>query len=72
MKRKITVMVFALSLIYISGYFILRQTDQEIWESGGKVYVIFPEDKILYYLYRPMSIIDEKLTGIKFHIGPHR
>ena len=62
----------ALFLIYISGYGLLRQTKQEIWRGDDQTYVIFPEDKILYYLYRPFSIIDENITGIKFHIGSHR
>jgi hypothetical protein len=72
MKRKIIASIMVLGLIYISGYILIRQMAQEIWEGDGKTYVIFPEDKALYYLYRPLSIIDEKATGIKFHIGKHR
>ena len=62
----------ALFLIYGLGYILIRQTRQEIWERDGKIYVIFPEDKILYYLYRPLSLIDEKVTEMNFHIGQHR
>lgn len=72
MRRKAIVIIFILCLIYTAGYFLLRQTHQETWERDGKVYVIFPDDKLLYYLYRPLSIIDEKVTGINFHIGHHR
>lgn len=72
MKRKILVGIILSGLIYLSGYVFLRQTRQEVWERDGKAYVIFPEDKILYYLFRPLSIIDKKLTGIEFHIGRHR
>jgi hypothetical protein len=71
-KRKTISAVIVIFIIYCSGYIFLRQTRQEIWERDGKTYVIFPEDKILYYLYRPLSMIDEKITGIGFHIGQHR
>jgi hypothetical protein len=72
MKRKIFTITLFLFTIYILGYVLVRQTHQEIWERDGKNYVIFSEDKILYYLYRPLSLIDEKVTGIGFHIGQHR
>ncbi len=72
MKRNVITAVLILGLIYISGYVLVRQTHQEVWERDGKNYVIFPEDKILYYLFRPLTIIDEKVTGINFHIGQHR
>lgn len=72
MKRKILIVTAALILIYCLGYIFIRQNRQEIWERDGKIYVIFPEDKILYYLFRPLSLIDEKLTEMNFHIGQHR
>lgn len=72
MKRKILIVTAALFLIYGLGYIFIRQTRQEIWERDGKIYVIFPEDKILYYLFRPLTIIDEKVTEMNFHIGQHR
>jgi len=71
-KHKIISAVIVIFIIYCLGYIFLRQTRQEIWERDGKTYVIFPEDKILYYLYRSLSMIDEKITGIRFHIGQHR
>lgn len=58
---------------YILSYGWFRQTHIEIWEKDGKEYVIFPEDKIfLYYLFRPLSLVDGKITGMNFHIGQHR
>jgi hypothetical protein len=51
---------------------LIRQTHQEVWERDGITYVIFPEDKVFYYLFRPLSFNDEKITGIRFHIGQHR
>ncbi len=72
MKRKFLIAFAVLFTTYGLSYFLIRQTKQEIWERDGKIYVIFPEDKFLYYLYRPLSLIDEKITGIGFHIGQHR
>ncbi len=72
MKRKFLVAIITLFTIYFLGYILLRQTKQEVWERDGKTYVIFSEDKALYYLYRPLSFIDEKATGMRFHIGQHR
>ena len=72
MKRKILIGVILLFSLYFLGYIWLRQTHSEIWEKDRKIYVIFPEDKILYYLFRPLSFIDNKTTGIDSHIGQHR
>jgi hypothetical protein len=73
MRKPIIISVTILIILYIVSYGWFRQTHIETWEKDGKEYVIFPEDKIfLYYLFRPMSIIDGKMTGINFHIGPHR
>ncbi len=70
MKRLIIIFALLIS-IYIFSYIVVRQTHQEIWEKDGQSYVIFPEDKFLYYLFRPMVLIDGKLTAMQFHIGQH-
>lgn len=73
MKRKFLLTVLALFLVYFLSYIWIRQANAEIWEKDGRVYVIFPADKtFLYYLYRPLSYLDGSLTGMRFHIGPHR
>jgi hypothetical protein len=72
MKRKILTTILILFFIYLFGYIFIRQTHIEIWEKDKKAYVIFPQDKILYYMYRPLSLIDGKITGIGIHIGPHQ
>lgn len=59
-------------LLYVVGYFGLRFSGMQKSEKDGQMYVIFPESPILvYYLYRPLSWLDARLTGQKFHIGPH-
>lgn len=72
MKRRVLFSILVLFLIYFSGYLFIRQTHVEIWEKDKIEYVIFPQDKILYYMYRPVSLIDGRLTGMRFHTGPHQ
>ncbi len=73
MRRNIVIALFVLLLLYVLSYALIRQTHTEVWEKDDKAYVIFPDDKVyLYYFYRPLSLIDGNLTGIRFHIGQHR
>jgi hypothetical protein len=72
MKRKVLIGAILLLSLYFLSYIWLRQSRSEVWEKGGKVYVIFPENKILYLLFRPVSYLDNKMTGIGFHVGRHR
>ena len=72
MKKKILIVAFIIIDLYLFSYIFVRQTHMEVWEKDKNEYVIFPENKILYYMYRPLSVIDGKLTGIRFHIGPHQ
>ncbi len=71
MKRKIKI-VGVLLVVYILSYLIFRNTNIETWDKDGKEYVIFPKNqKWIYYLYRPLTYLDSKLTAMHFHIGPH-
>ena len=72
MKQKVLIGMLIIFSLYFLGYIWLRQTHTEVWEKDGKVYLIFPEDKILYHIFRPISYIDGKITGVGFHIGQHR
>lgn len=68
MKNLIIIVV----AVYLLGYAAIRVLNAETWERDNQVYVIFPKSPIaLYYLFRPVSYIDAKVTGMKFHIGPH-
>jgi hypothetical protein len=61
-------------VLYVGAYVWFRQTSTEIWQRDKKAYVIFPagDGGALYYLWRPLSYVDGSLTGMRFHIGPHR
>ncbi len=69
--KRLAIIFGLLITIYIFSYIIVRQTHQEIWEKDNQVYVIFPDNKFLYYLFRPLVLIDGKLTTMQFHIGQH-
>jgi hypothetical protein len=61
-------------VLYVGTYLWFRQSSTEVWERDKQAYVIFPAGYggALYYLWRPLSYVDGSLTGMPFHIGPHR
>ena len=67
------VILLVLVLAYLLGYAWLRATSTEVWERDGRPYVIFPAGAAasLYFVYRPLSYLDQALTGTGAHIGPH-
>lgn len=71
MKKKLAVVFTALFLMYVISYGVFRQTHTEIWEQDNNAYVIFPS-AVVYYIFRPATYIDGAMTGMRFHIGPHR
>jgi hypothetical protein len=57
---------------YLASYLYLRSTSIERWDRDGHDYVIFPQQPVIvYYFFRPLSLADAALTGMRFHIGPH-
>ena len=73
MKRKVLIALLIIVAAYVLSYVWLRQSRIEVWEKDNQAYVIFPADNIyVYYLYRPLTLIDGAITGMRFHIGQHR
>lgn len=74
MKRSILKIIIIILIAYIGSYLAFRAQHIERWNKDQRDYVIFPADKsTLYYFYRPLILIDAPpLTGMHFHIGPHR
>jgi len=72
MRQKLLIGAILLFSLYFLSYIWHRQRHSEIWKKDGRTYVIFPENKVLYYFFRPLSYVDNKFTGIDFHIGQHR
>ncbi|MEA3186199.1 MAG: hypothetical protein QOD99_29 [Chthoniobacter sp.] len=71
MKRSL-LLVLVLVLLYVGSYTWFRSAHVKRWDRDGHDYVIFPQQPALYYLYRPLTYLDARLTGMRFHIGPHR
>jgi hypothetical protein len=68
-RRKLIAALFA---VYVLSYFLFRNTNIETWDKDGNQYVIFPKNQVwIYYLYRPLTYVDSKLTTMRFHIGRH-
>lgn len=73
MKKRAYIGISIVAFFYILSYVIYRNNRIEIWSKNEKSYVIFPQNqKWIYYLYRPLSYVDGKITGMRFHIGPHQ
>jgi len=75
MVQKYRLAIAAILLgLYVGGYWAFRLTNSEIWQSDRHAYLMFPYGYgvVLYHLWRPLSYLDGALTGMRFHIGPHR
>ena len=58
---------------YVVAYAGFRATHVEVWQTDKRPYVIFPaQSPWLYYAFRPLTYLDGTLTGMGFHLGPHR
>jgi hypothetical protein len=71
MKR----LILILAVLYFGGYVAFRSANAEVWAKDNQTYVIFQNSTIgksAYYLWRPLSYLDAKLLGMRFHIGPHQ
>ena len=70
MKRALMLGV-ALLAAYVFSYLGYRETHRQRWAFDGRDYVIFGS-RAAYYAFRPLSHLDQSITGIRTHIGPHR
>ncbi len=73
-RRKRVLMIFViLFCLYVGTYLEFRRTHIQVSASDRLSYVIFPEDQeLFYYIFRPLSYIDSRITDMRFHIGLHR
>ncbi len=72
-RRTLVLLVIAL-LAYVGGYVWFRQTQTRTWIRDQRQYVIYPVNlpgKALYYAWRPLSLIDQAVTGRQSRIGNH-
>jgi hypothetical protein len=69
--KRFFVTVVIVGAVYIATYIWLRTSRVERWNRDGHNYVMFPQSRLVYYVYRPLTYVDAHLTGMRFHIGPH-
>lgn len=70
-KKKPAAVIIVFIVLYSISYGWVRTTHSEVWERDTNSYVIFPSAAV-YYIFRPATYIDGAMTGMRFHIGPHR
>jgi hypothetical protein len=59
--------------LHTLGYIVFRVANAELYPEDNQICVIFPEGNLaLWYLFRPLTYVDAAVTGMRFHIGPHR
>ncbi len=72
-KQRFFVITIVLACVYLVAYIQFRQTHIQVWERDGMAYVIFPEDReVFYYIFSPLTFIDSVITGMRFQVGPHQ
>jgi hypothetical protein len=69
--KRVLIMIVVVFAAYVSTYVWLRSSHIERWERDGHDYVILPQSTAIYYFYRPLTYFDARITGMRFHIGPH-
>ena len=71
--RSIALPALAALACYVLSYVVFRSNSVEVWPRDGHAYVIVPaEARWLHHVFRPLMYADGLLTGMRFHIGPHR
>jgi hypothetical protein len=61
----------SLLIVYLALYFGYRVLHTETWSVDNRDYVIFGS-RPAYLFFRPASHLDQSVTGMGAHLGPHR
>lgn len=70
-RRRLAWLAAAAAVAYVFEYAGYRQTHAERWSQDGRTYVLFGS-RASYLAFRPLSYLDQALTGTGAHLGPHR
>lgn len=70
-RRRLAGLAAAAAVAYVVAYAGYRQTHAERWSQDGRTYVLFGS-RASYLAFRPLSYVDQVLTGTGAHLGPHR
>jgi hypothetical protein len=72
LNETLFIAILVVIAMYVGTYIWLRTSHVERWDRDGYDYVILSQSTVVYYICRPLTYIDAHLTGMRFHIGPHR
>jgi hypothetical protein len=70
-RGRLAELLAAAAVAYVLAYAGYRQTHAERWPKDGRTYVLFGS-RASYLAFRPLSYVDQALTGTGAHLGPHR
>jgi hypothetical protein len=70
-RRRLAWLAAAAAVAYVLAYAGYRQAHAERWSQDGRTYVLFGS-RASYLAFRPLSYLDQALTGTGAHLGPHR
>ena len=71
MKSRVFLIPLILVVFYSGAYIWYRETQREISPQNGLYSVIFPPNRVAYYLFRPASYVDLLFNNVGAHLGPH-
>ncbi|MCE3289648.1 MAG: hypothetical protein K0R83_1660 [Caulobacter sp.] len=74
LPRRTLVLILVAAVAYLGGYAWFRETQTRTWIRDQQKYVIYPANlpgRMLYYAWRPLSLVDKALTGRSSRIGNH-
>lgn len=64
--------LLVLVILYVTSYIVLRSKWTHTWDKDGKAYMHFPvSSSWLQAVFGPVCMIDEKLSGLHFRVGPY-
>ena len=67
--RNFIALIVSLTVAYTTLYAVYRATHIETW--GDDPVVVFGS-RASYLFFRPAVYVDERVTDMRFHLGPHR
>ena len=67
--RNLVGLLVSLAIVYGALYLAYRFPNTQNW--GDEPVVVFGS-RASYLFFRPAAYIDGNLTGMRFHLGPHR
>jgi hypothetical protein len=70
--KRLLIALLIVFVLYITSYILLRSKWTQRTADNLRNEMIFPASVgWLHAIYSPLCLLDEKMSGMSFHIGPH-